>query len=301
MDYVIQQILNAASVGGEYALLALGLAIVFSVMGLVNFAHGEIITIAGFTMYALFIFATPTSAWVLLPIGIAAAVAAAVTFERVAFRPVRNAPGTTGLLTAFGVSIVVKNFFVSVVGATRPRAVPTPDWLNSQVEIGMVQIQTLQLLEAAVTAIALVLLVARLRGTNSGRAMRAAAKDFTTVRLMGIRANQVVLAAFVISGLLAGLAAVFIMARRGAVEPFLGFSPVLKAFVAAVLGGFGSLTGAVDGGLALGAAEVLFQIVLPDSIAGYRDAFVFLLVAGVLIVRPQGLFGRKYQFGDKEG
>ncbi len=301
MDYVIQQVLNAASIGGEYALLALGLAIVFSVMGLVNFAHGELITISGFTMYAIFIFAAPTSAWGLLPVGIIAAIAAAVVFERVAFRPVRNAPATTGLLTAFGLSIVVKNFFVSVVGATRPRAVPTPDWLSSHIEIGAVHIQTLQLLEAAVTAVALMALLALLRGTNIGLAMRAAAKDFNTVRLMGIRANQVVLAAFVISGLLAGLAAVFIMARRGAVDPFMGFTPVLKAFVAAVLGGFGSLGGAVVGGLALGAAEVLFQIILPESIAGYRDAFVFLFVGGVLILRPQGLFGRKHQFGDKEG
>jgi branched-chain amino acid transport system permease protein len=299
MEYVVQQALNALSIGGEYALLALGLAIVFSVMGLVNFAHGEFITISGYTMYALFIFAAPTSAWGLLPIGILAAITAAVVFERLAFRPIRNAPATTGLLTAFGLSIIVKNFFVAVV-ATRSKAVPTPDFFTEMITIGTINIQVLQILEGAVTGVALMLLLILLRGTNIGLAMRAASKDFNTVRLMGIRANRVVLAAFAISGFLAGLAAVFIIARRGAADPFMGFAPVLKAFVAAVLGGFGSLAGAVVGGFALGIAEVVFQVALPESIAGYRDAFVFLFVGGLLILRPQGIFGQSAQFGDKE-
>lgn len=292
MEYAIQQGLNALSIGGEYALLALGLAIVFSVMGLVNFAHGEFITIAGYSMYAIFIFAAPTSSWVLLPVGVLASIVAAVVFERVAFRPIRNAPATTGLLTAFGLSIIVKNFFVTIV-ATRPKAVPTPRWLGETIPVGPINIQVLQLLEGAVTAGALIALLAILRGTNIGLSMRAAAKDFDTVRLMGVRANQVVAAAFVISGLLAGLAAIFIIARRGAVDPFMGFAPVLKAFVGAVLGGFGSLIGAVVGGFALGIAEVVFQVILPESIAGYRDAFVFLLVGALLIIRPQGIFGHK--------
>ncbi|MDH3690295.1 MAG: branched-chain amino acid ABC transporter permease [Gammaproteobacteria bacterium] len=300
MEYFLQQALNALSTGGEYALLALGLAIVFSVMGLVNFAHGETITIGGYTMYALFIFAAPTNAWVLLPIGILAAVAASLTFERVAFRPVRNAPATTGLLTAFGVSIIIKNFFVTVV-ATRPKAVPTPDWLNTQIPLGPVSIQTLQVLEAVVTFGALIILLAVLRGTTLGLSMRAAAKDFNTVRLMGIRANQVVAAAFFISGLLAGLAAIFIIARRGSVDPFMGFIPVLKAFVAAVIGGFGSLPGAVIGGFVLGITEVVFQVILPDKIAGYRDAFVFTLVGMLLIMRPQGIYGQKLELGEKGG
>ena len=296
MEYVIQQGFNALSIGGEYALLALGLAIVFSVMGLVNFAHGEFITVAGYTMYALFIFAAPTNLWGLLPIGILASIAAAVVSERTAFRPIRNAPATTGLLTAFGLSIIVKNFFVTVV-ATRSKAVPTPDFFTEMIVIGGVRIQVLQILEGAVTGLALTLLLILLRGTNIGLAMRAASKDFDTVRLMGIRANQVVFTAFVISGALAGLAAIFIISRRGAVDPFMGFAPVLKAFVAAVLGGFGSLAGAVVGGFALGIAEVVFQVVLPESIAGYRDAFVFLFVGGLLILRPQGILGHKAQFG----
>jgi branched-chain amino acid transport system permease protein len=156
------------------------------------------------------------------------------------------------------------------------------------------------LLETTVTAIALLLLLLILRRTNIGLAMRAAARDFDMVRMVGINANKVIAAAFAVSGFLAGLAAIFIIARRGVVDPFMGFTPVLKAFVAAVLGGFGSLGGAVVGGFLLGALEVFFQLVLPPSIAGYRDAFVFVLVAAILVWRPQGLVGTKRQFGDKD-
>ena len=290
MEEVLQQVLNALSLGGEYALLALGLALVFSVMGLVNFAHGELITIAGFVMLGAFYLGVPVQ--VLLLVGVIAAGVAALFFDRVAFRPVRNSAATTGLLTAFGVSILVQNFFIVFV-ATRPRALPTPDWMRANWSVGAINIPALQIMETASTAVAIVLLVLLLKYTNVGLSMRAAATDFNTVRLMGIKANGVIASAFLISGLLAGLAGLFILARRGAVDAFMGFAPVLKAFVATVLGGFGSLVGAVVGGFALGAAEVFFAATLPSSIAGFRDTFVFLLVGIVLFFRPQGIFGGK--------
>jgi len=299
MEYVVQQFLNALSIGGNYALLALGLAIVFSVIGLVNFAYGEVIAVAGYVMFAVFAISGIEYALVLMPIGVLAAVVISITLERVAFRPVRYAPAATGLLTAFGVSILIKNFFITLV-ATRSKSVPTPGWLAHQIDLGIARIQVIQLLETAVTAIALLLLLLILRRTNIGLAMRAAARDFDMVRMVGINANKVIAAAFAVSGFLAGLAAIFIIARRGVVDPFMGFTPVLKAFVAAVLGGFGSLGGAVVGGFLLGALEVFFQLVLPPSIAGYRDAFVFVLVAAILVWRPQGLVGTKRQFGDKD-
>lgn len=299
MEYVVQQILNALSIGGNYALLALGLAIVFSVIGLVNFAYGEVIAVAGYVMFAVFAVSGIGYAVVLMPIGVLAAVGISIALERVAFRPVRYAPAATGLLTAFGVSIVIKNFFITLV-ATRSKSVPTPEWLAYQIDIGLARIQVIQLLETTATAVALLLLVLILRRTNIGLAMRAAARDFDMVRMVGINANKVIAAAFAVSGFLAGLAAIFIIARRGVVDPFMGFTPVLKAFVAAVLGGFGSLGGAVVGGFFLGALEVFFQIVLPPSISGYRDAFVFVLVSVILVWRPQGLMGTKRQFGDKD-
>lgn len=288
METLIQQSVNALSVGGEYALLALGLALVFSVMGLVNFAHGELITIAGFAMLGGYYAGVPVP--LLLVVGVVAAVLGALALERVAFRPVRHAEATTGLLTAFGVSILLQNAFLVFV-ATRPRAVPTPAWMRTSWSIGSTSVPALQVMQTITTATAVLALVLLLKRTNLGLAMRAAATDFDTVRLVGVKANAVIATAFAVSGFLAGLAGLFILARRGAVDPFMGFAPVLKAFVATVLGGFGSLGGAVVGGLALGILEVGFAAYLPSSLSGYRDAFVFTLVAAVLTIRPQGIFG----------
>lgn len=296
-DYVLQQTFNALSVGGEYALLALGLAIVFSVMHLVNFAHGDMITVGGYTMFLLVLFGIRDPLLV-LPLGVLATVITALLMERIAFKPVRNASPTTGMLTAFGVSIIIQNVAL-IFGGSRPKAVPTADWIASSISIGSVQIPVVQVLETAVTFTAIIGLVALLRYTTVGLAMRAAAKDVPTVRLMGIKADRVILTAFAISGFLAGLAGVFILARRGAVDPFMGFAPVLKAFVAAVLGGFGSLPGAVVGGFALGIAEVALQVLLPQEIAGFRDAIVFLLIGIVLVFRPQGILGERPDFGEK--
>ena len=297
MQYVAEQALNALSIGAEYSLLALGLAIVFSVMGLVNFAHGELLGVGGYIMYAMALFGVG-EIWMILPVCLLTVVITAVLLERVAFRPVRQAPATTGLLTAFGVSIILQNVFLMGV-SPRPKAVPAVAVLNTTVDIGSFTFTILQFLEAGVTAVAIVLLVIFMRRTKLGLAMRAAAYDFTTVRLMGIRANRVIATAFAISGFLAGLAAIFFIARRGAIDPFMGLLPVLKAFVACVLGGFGSLPGAVVGGLVLGILEVVLIIVLPDILAGLRDAAVFFIVGAILVWRPQGILGKKAELGDK--
>jgi branched-chain amino acid transport system permease protein len=231
-------------------------------------------------------------------VGVLSVVLFAMFLEKVAFKPVRGAPPTTGMLTAFGVSILIQNVALIFVG-TRAKSVPTMDFLISNVTIGSVRIPIVQIFETAVTFIAIALLVVFLRRTTIGMAMRAAAKDVSTVRLMGVRADRVIATAFAISGFLAGLATVFVLARRGAVDPFMGFTPVLKAFVAAVIGGFGSLPGAVIGGLVLGVAEVMMQVVLPESMAGFRDAFIFTAVGVLLLVRPQGILGERPDFGEK--
>jgi len=295
MQYIVEQGLNALSIGAEYALLALGLAIVFSIMGLVNFAHGELLGVGGYAMYAVLLFGIG-DLWVILGTAVIAVVVYAVLLERIAFRPVRHAPATTGLLTAFGVSIVLQNIFLLTV-SPRPKSIPPLSVLNTTVLIGDYTFSILQFFEAGVTAIAITLLVLFLRRTRLGMAMRAAAHDFTTVRLMGIRANRVIATAFAISGALAGIAAIFFLARRGAVDPFMGLVPVLKAFVACVLGGFGSLVGAVVGGLLLGGLEVAILLLLPEGLGGLRDAAVFFGVGALLVWRPQGLVGRKGELG----
>ena len=276
IDYVVQQSLNALSFGAEYALIALGLAIVFSIMGLVNFAHGEVIAIGGYSMMvmAAIAFRNP----IIIIVGaIFASVIMAVFLERIAFRPVRYADATTGLLTAFGVSLILQNLFLLLV-SPRPIAVTSMYFLDWPIKLGSIRISSLQIFETVATLLAILFLVLFLKRSFLGIAMRAASLDFEMVRLMGIRANRVIATAFAISGLLAGIAAIFIIARRGAVDPTLGFNPVLKAFVACVVGGFGSLTGAVLGGFLLGALEVGMLVILPQSYGGMKDAFVLLLL-----------------------
>ncbi|MDF2371806.1 MAG: branched-chain amino acid ABC transporter permease [Rhizobiaceae bacterium] len=297
MDYVIQQVLNALSFGAEYALIALGLAIVFSIMGLVNFAHGEVIAFGG---YSMIIVATLLTAnpWVLMIGVLAFCVLASVVLERVAFRTVRRADLTTGLLTAFGVSIVLQNLFL-LLGSPRPMAATQFIFLDQTLTLGNIRVSSLQIYETGATIIAIGLLMLFLRKTTLGVAMRAAALDFEMVRLCGIRANRVIAGAFAISGLLAGLACIFIMARRGSVAPHMGFDPVLTAFVACVIGGFGSLPGAVLGGFLLGITEVAVLVLLPQSYGGMAQAAVFTLVALILIWRPDGILSPALDKGDK--
>ncbi|MXQ07391.1 branched-chain amino acid ABC transporter permease [Alphaproteobacteria bacterium GH1-50] len=297
MDYAIQQMVNALSFGAEYALLALGLAIVFSVMGLVNFAHGDVIAVGGYTMVAFAAIVT-ANPWIVILGAIVAAALTSVLLERVAFRPVRYADPTTGLLTAFGVSIVLQNLFLLFV-SPRPIAVTSLYFMDVPIEMFGVQVSSLQLLESVTTVLVIVGLTLFLNRSVWGLAMRAASLDFEMVRLMGIRANRVFALAFLISGLLAGLACIFIMARRGSVDPHLGFNPVLKAFVACVVGGFGSLPGAVLGGFLLGAVEVGMLVLLPQEYGGMKDAFVFGIIALILVWRPNGILSPAVEKGDK--
>lgn len=297
MEYVIQQMLNALSFGAEYALIALGLAIVFSIMGLVNFAHGEVIAFGGYTMVIIGSILTKNP-WVLMVGVLVGSVVASLILERVAFRTIRGADLTTGLLTAFGVSIIMQNLFL-LLGSPRPMAATQFIFLDQRLTLGPVSVSSLQVYETVATLAAIGILMFFLRKTTLGIAMRAAALDFEMVRLCGIRANRVIAGAFAISGLLAGLAGIFIMARRGSVDPHMGFDPVLTAFVACVIGGFGSLPGAVLGGFLLGIAEVAVLVLLPQSAGGLAQAVVFALVALILIWRPDGILSPAVEKGDK--
>ncbi|MCA0273879.1 MAG: branched-chain amino acid ABC transporter permease [Proteobacteria bacterium] len=290
MDIFLQQLLNALSLGGTYALLALGLAVVFSIIGLINFAHGELMTAAGYVMAFALAAALP------FPLAIALAVAApvllATAMERVAFRPVRGASGTTLLLTSFAVSAILRVLFQNFISA-RPVPVPMPSALSGVINLGPLHLGIIQSISIATTALMLIGLTLFLNRTVAGRAMRAASEDFAIVRLMGLRANGVVATAFAISGLLAGVAGLLWVAQRGSVDPLMGFLPVLKAFIAAIIGGLGSLTGAVAGGFLLGFIEVTLQAWLPEAWLPYRDAVAIMLVIAVLLFRPQGLLARK--------
>lgn len=283
---LLQQIINAISLGGVYALLALGLAIVFSIIGLINFAHGELMTVSGYSLLGALLLGVPLPAAVI--VAVATGVLAALALERVAFRPMRGASVTTLLITSFAVSSLLKVVFQNGVSA-RPQPVTMPDWMTGAYDIAQVSIGVGPTISICAAVLVLLALELFLKRTVTGTAMRAAAEDFDAVRLMGITAGRVIATAFALSGLLAGLAAMLWIAQRASVDPLMGFIPVLKAFIATVVGGLGSLRGAVAGGFLLGAIEVGLQAALPESMAPYRDAIVLSGVILILLVRPEGL------------
>lgn len=287
MDVFLQQTVNAVSLGGIYALLALGLAVVFSIVRLINFAHGEVMTVAGYGIWIALAAAWPVAAAVALGLGVA--VLAACAMERVAFRAMRGADVTTLLITSFAVSEIIKVLFQIGISA-RPVPVVLPPWMSGTVELGPVRVGVIALISIATVALSLILLSIFLRRSVMGLAMRAAAEDFPVVRLMGLRANHVIALAFAVSGLLAGVAAILWVAQRGSVDPLMGAAPVLKAFIATVLGGLGSLNGAVLGGFVVGAVEVFLQGFLPQSMLPYREAISLALIIGLLVWRPDGLW-----------
>ncbi len=283
---MLQQLVNAVSLGGIYALLALGLAVVFSIVRLINFAHGEVMTVAGYAIWVALVVAVPVPLAVAL--GVLAAVAGALAMERLAFRPMRRANVTSLLITSFAVSEIIRVLFQNGISA-RPVPIVLPAWVSGTLDAGPITFRVISLVSIVTVALSLVLLTLILRRTVPGIAMRAAAEDFAVVRLMGIRANHVVALAFAISGALAGIAAILWVAQRGSVDPFMGAAPVLKAFIATVLGGLGSLGGAVLGGFVVGGIEVLLQAFLPEALAPYREAISLILIIGLLVWRPEGL------------
>ncbi|WP_048647026.1 branched-chain amino acid ABC transporter permease [Nitratireductor soli] len=286
MDLFLQQTVNAFALGGTYALLALGLAMVFSTMGLINFAHGELMTIAGYILMACGLAGVPFALSV--PLAICAAVIAAVAMERIAFRPVRNASGATMLVTSFAVSMILQVLFQNFISA-RSQAVLLPQVLSESVRFGGLVIGVNKIAAIATTIVMLIFLDRFMKHHRVGIAMRAAAEDFSVARLMGIRANTVIAGAFALSGFLAGVAAVLWVSQRASVDPLMGFTPVLKAFIAAILGGLGSLRGAVAGGFLLGFIEIYLAAYLPQGMQEFRDPIALCLVVLVLIFRPNGL------------
>lgn len=289
MTEVAQQIVNALSLGATYALLALGLAMVFSILKLVNFAHGELVTVAAYAMYVSNDAGLPFAVQVLA--ALVAGTLAAVAMERIAFRPLRGASFVTLLFASFAVSVIIQNVLRAVV-SPRQQAVPLPEFFDRTVEVAGVTVGYLQIVTTVTCLVALVGLTLFLRRSTQGLGMLAAADDFRTARMVGVRANRVIAVAFALSGLLAAIAAIFVLARRGTVDPGMGLSPVISALIATVIGGLGSLSGAVFGGFLLGALEVTFASTLPDALVDYRQAFTLLLVIAILYVRPQGLLTR---------
>jgi branched-chain amino acid transport system permease protein len=291
---IAQNVLDAVSLGSLFALTALGIGLIFGTMRLMNFAHGDLITVGA---YALIIPANTADATMLIGAWPAPAIVVAicvivigfaVACERLAFRPLRNANPSTLLIASFALSYFLQNAVIMIYGG-RPKGVDLWPGLGKTIEFGGGHLQLLELVVVGVTLVLLVLLTLLLKHTAIGRQMRAASEDFMMARFLGVRANRVIATAFGISGLLAATVSILYVVQRGSLTFNMGLPLVLAAFVATVIGGMGSLIGAVLGGFVVGAANVLFQIILPADLRLDRDAYVFALILVILFVRPSGL------------
>jgi len=287
-ELLLQQLINAVSIGSLYALMAIGLAMVFGILRLINFAHGDLIMVGSYVALLLLLAGLPFL--VAAAVGIAASTIAGLVMERVAYRPIRGAHEVAMLLTSFSVTIFLENLAIIIFRPTS-RAFPAPGFLRQIISLGALRIANLDVVAIAIAAVLLVGLTFFVTRTNLGISMRAASQDLLAARLMGINVNRVVAAAFAIGSFLAGVVGILWSVRVGKIDPLMGFSPVLKAFVASVIGGLGSLPGAVIGGYVLGALEILLQGLLPAPLTPYRDAFVYAILIALLLFRPNGILG----------
>jgi branched-chain amino acid transport system permease protein len=281
----VQVLVDAISVGGLYALTALGIGLIFGVMRLINFAHAQLIMIAG---YALLLFSTQSAALAIIG-AIAGAILLAIIIERAAFRPLRGADPATLLIASFAASFFMEKVMVMLVGS-RPKGVDFLPGLAGSVEILGIRLQLLQIVTIATSVLLLGATTWFLKSTRLGLEMRAAAENFRMSEVLGIRANRVIATAFAMSGLLAAAVACLFVAQTGLVQPRMGMQLVIIAFVGTVIGGLGSLPGAALGGFLVGATTILLQAILPPDLRVFREGFLFVAVAAVLVLRPQGLF-----------
>lgn len=283
-------VISFLSLGSLYAVMALGLVIVYGILRLVNFAYGEYIMVAGYTLYLLR--GGPLPWLIMAAIAVLMAAVASYLTERIAFRPVRSNSVTAMLITSFAVSTLLQNAALLFI-SPRSRVVPLPDLFSEGIKIAGTIIQIRDLLAIAVSILLLLILTLLMKKTFLGIALRAAADKFTMTRLLGVPANLMIATAFAISGTLAGVVALFWLGRIGSVTPTIGLEPLIVAFVASVLGGVESLVGSVVGGYVLALITVSINTFLPQAVVDYRQAFIFAIVILVLLVRPQGLVGQR--------
>jgi branched-chain amino acid transport system permease protein len=304
LDIFFQQVLNGLVLGSVYALVALGYTMVYGILQLINFAHGEVLMVGAMTAVTvvnlLQKIAPGIPGPVLLMIGIGCAIPVCIllslVIERVAYRPLRNAPRLAPLITAIGASIVIQTLAMMI---WKPNPIVFPDLLSTEpIELGgalLAPKQALILVVSTVMMGGLLLLVYR---TRLGRAMRATAENPRIAALMGVDANRVIALTFAIGAALAAVAGVLVAMNYNIAQFAMGFMPGLKAFTAAVLGGIGNLAGAVVGGLLLGIIESLGAGYIGDLTGGflgshYQDIFAFVVLIGVLLLRPSGLLGER--------
>lgn len=283
----LQYLLDALTFGSLYAVAALGIALIFGVARVANFAHGEIIMVSSYMLLLVGGMFWPLAALTVLATG----VVIAVCMDRVAFRPMRErkADPVTLLIVSFAVGVLLRNVVILVLGG-EPKSTQFGQALLQPVDLGSASTSRINLVMIAVSFVLLAGIALFLKKTEMGLQLRAASEDFLMTRMVGVNANRVVATAFAMSGILAATAGLLLTAQSGTLTPGLGFQPVLIAFVATVIGGLGSITGAVVGGYIVGAMTGILGVALPDDLMPYRNSFVFGAVILMLLARPQGLF-----------
>ncbi len=304
MDILLQQIINGLVLGSMYALIALGYTMVYGIIQLINFAHGEVLMIGALTSWScigLMQQAMPgTPGWVILLLAtlIACVVAAALNYaiEKVAYKPLRNSPRLAPLITAIGMSLLLQTLAMII---WKPNYKPYPTLLPAvPYQIGGAVITTTQILILSVTVISLAAMVYLVSYTRLGRAMRATAENPRVAALMGVKPDMVISATFVIGAVLAAIAGIMYASNYGTAQHTMGFLPGLKAFTAAVFGGIGNLAGAVIGGILLGLIEAIGSGYIGQLTGGvlgshYTDIFAFIVLIIILTLRPSGLLGER--------
>ena len=285
-DKILPYLLSGISVGGQYALIAVGYTMVYGILRLINFAHGDIFTAAGFFMVYI---ATALPVQVAIPLVVVLTVALGVMVERIAYKPLRTAPRMSVMISAIGVSYLLQNLMWYVTGGLA-KQYPTIPWISNSITIGKATTKVVTLITPLLTILLVVALVTIIQKTKIGMAMRAVSKDFETAQLMGIKINSVISTTFIIGSLLAAVGSVLYFSNYTSVTPTVGAMPGLKAFVAAVFGGIGSIPGAVIGAFIIGICE---NIIKALGYTTFSDAFTFALLIVILLFKPTGLFGEK--------
>ncbi|NLE19620.1 MAG: branched-chain amino acid ABC transporter permease [Clostridiales bacterium] len=277
-------LLAGISVGGQYALIAIGYTMVYGILRLINFAHGDIFTVAAYLM--VYMNAT-MPLYISLPLTAVITVLLGFAVERVAYKPLRDAPRMSIMISAIGVSYLLQNLMWYVTGGLA-KQYPVIPWISSSVTLLGATTKMVTLVTPVLTLVLVLLLTQLIRHTKIGMAMRAVSKDFETSKLMGIKINGVISVTFVIGSFLAAVGSMLYFSNYTAVTPTAGAMPGLKAFVAAVFGGIGSIPGAVIGAFIIGIAE---NIIKAMGLTTFSDAFTFALLIIILIFKPTGLFG----------
>ncbi len=279
-------ILAGISVGGQYALIAIGYTMVYGILRLINFAHGDVFMVAGLVM----VYTSASMPMVLaIPVVILATVILGFAIERVAYMPLRSAPRMSVMISAIGVSYLLQNCALYFTGGL-PKVYPEIPLLSNSVTIFGATTKVVTLITPVITLVLVIALVTFINKTKLGMAMRAVSKDFETSQLMGIRINNVISATFMIGCFLAAIGSLLYFSNYTSVIPTSGGMPGLKAFVAAVFGGIGSIPGAVIGAFVIGICE---NIIKGMGLTTFSDAFTFVLLIVILLVKPTGIFGEK--------